>query len=197
MTLKVGDKVRLTGRLPYGFDHQGHAVPGAKGTIVRLGSTFPYRVVVDGHHREHWLKEHEVEKIEEPTPKFKVGDRVRLLMEVDGVPAGTVGTIIRVDKATSPGRRFIYRATHPLREDGHRLYEFRLEKVESVPFKLERGDKVVNRKTGREGEVIFGLVYDVDISIANLGPGVPARAIEEYEEWHPGTYDLIKKDAPW
>ena len=26
---------------------------------------------------------------------------------------------------------------------------------------------------------------------------VPVKAIEEYEEHFPGTYDLIKKDAPW
>ncbi len=118
--------------------------------------------------------------------KFKVGDRV-----LDHKYSKQVVTVVATDAHPSWPIRARY-------ADGSLglWRESELTKIEPVPFKLERGDKVVNIKTGREGEVIRGMVYDVDISIANLGPGVPAAAIEEYEDHYPGTYDLIK-GAPW
>lgn len=87
----------------------------------------------------------------------------------------------------------------------------RLEKIEEPadadPLGLQAGDKVVNLKTGREGLVLKGPVSGV-LKVYDQKPpikdAVPAAALEEYEFWHPGTYDVWRlseklkpKAQPW
>lgn len=187
--LQVGDRVRITGSrwgnndAWIGMEAEVTTAPRTAGamhdrkTFLRPLGKRPW-----GEGNFWWTTDY-LEKID-PEPKFKVGDRV-----LDHKYSKQVVTVVATDAHPS----WPIQARHA---DGTLglWKESELTKVESVPFKLERGDRVVNIKTGREGEVIRGLVYDVNPSFQ---APIPAKAIEEYEEHHPGTYDLIKRGAPW
>jgi hypothetical protein len=185
MTLKVGDKVRVKRSM-------GGLAPGDLTVVIGHGSLYPYRVRDEkgGIGGGTLMRHDELEKIEEPAPKFKVGDRVRW----SGSESGAYRIAGRSRDLDHKDPNFDWRLENIT--SGRRLnaYEYELTKIESVPFKLERGDKVVNRKTNRMGFVQAGQVWDIDNLSAQP---VPTAAIEEYEEHYPGTYDLIKKDAPW
>lgn len=135
---------------------------------------------------------------------LKVGDRVRVLpnhyrpecagREFTIETLGTSGLTARV-----PGTVL------------HVHFDW-LEKIEESaadadPLGLQAGDKVVNLKTGREGIVLKGPVSGV-LKVYDQKPpirdAVPAAALEEYEFWHPGTYDVWRlseklkpKAQPW
>lgn len=186
--LKVGDRVRITGsRWPndawIGMEAEVTTAPRTAGamhdrkTFLRPLGKRPW-----GEGNFWWTTDH-LEKID-PEPKFKVGDRA-----LDHKYSGKTVTVVATRGYPAWPIRVRY-------ADGSlRLRkESELAKIESVPFKLERGDRVVNIKTGREGEVVHDLVFDAKPPFGNP---VPVKAIEEYEEHHPGTYDLIKAKAPW
>lgn len=122
---------------------------------------------------------------------FKVGDRVRAIETDPGnhITKGNTYVLTRVQSSLCPEGPLLFGDPGLIG-----AFASRFEKVEPVPFKLERGDKVVNRKTGREGFVIMSWVYDEK---PPFGQPVHVVEIEKYEEQYPGTYDLIKKDAPW
>ena len=182
---KVGDRVKVTRTSEGGtvaavrssgvyYDVIGPGIPACSSVTPGAGTYH-----ADG-----------LEKVE-PEPKFKIGDRA-----IDSFGGGVV--TVTGYRAVGPHAGYV-RAQFP--DGDHGLWrESELTKVEQgVPFFLRNGDIVVNRKTGRKGEVIRGMVYDVKppASLRDAKQGVPAAAIEEYEDHHPGTYDLIKKDAPW
>lgn len=90
---------------------------------------------------------------------------------------------------------------------GDRVLEKIEEPADADPLGLRAGDRVVNRATGREGNVLKGPVSGV-LKVYDAKPpirdAVPAAALEEYEFHHPGTYDVWrlssivkKKSQPW
>lgn len=124
---------------------------------------------------------------------LKIGDKVRVRpnAELHREHIGrefTIGTLGLSGKtALVPGTQF------------HHVHFDWLEKIEPEPPRplgLQAGDKVVNLKTGREGLVLKGpisgelKVYDEKPPIRDA---VPAAALEEYEHWHPGTYDVWRR----
>jgi hypothetical protein len=70
----------------------------------------------------------------------------------------------------------------------------------SQPFELRQGDKVQNTKTLRRGIVEVAPISRT-LKVYDLHPpyrdGVPATALEEYEEHHPGTYEITSRKEPF
>lgn len=194
MTLQVGDRVQVK-------HLSGCTWSKGVGTAVVVQPQFDnVEVLLDDHKFERcattpgagsWSL-NAVEKIEEP--KFKVGDRVALEWN-KGFEYTIVGRSADTDHCDgSYDWRLESLAT------GRRLnaWEFELTKV-GVPFKLEVGDRVINRATGRKG-VVFRAPISKALKVGDINPPIGEAAlaieVEEYEDRHPGTYDLIKK-APW
>lgn len=192
MTLAIGDKVRITGSTSRAA--LVNKFTGFEAEVVKNGPAGeallkPLSPRPDGGYGNFFWTKENLEKIEEPKPepKFKVGDRAK-----DSFGGGVVTVI-----DTQAHEVWPIRARYESGSTG--LWaESELTKV-GVPFKLEVGDRVVNRATGREGIVFKGAVTGF-LKVGDINPpvkdAVPAYLVEDYEDRHPGTYDLIKA-APW
>jgi len=194
MTLAIGDKVKVLTNI-------GSLRVGDTAAVVETnGKTYPYRLADPTRRDGVWVLTSEVEKIEEPKPepKFKVGDRVRIT-NVKSAPAAYLGLEARVVAVTSRDAHLEAFGKRPNGHQGRFYWPLTgLTKV-GVPFKLEVGDRVINRATGRKG-VVFRAPISKALKVGDINPPIGEAAlaieVEEYEDRHPGTYDLIKK-APW
>jgi hypothetical protein len=130
--------------------------------------------------------------------KFKPGDRVLVDPDVTYDANNEFGGL-RTIKSVNPDDTYPYIITGNEGEDG----AFRETEVQYAPsqeFTLRQGDKVKNVVTGR-----LGIVEPAPISkclkVYDLHPpyrdGVPATALEEYEEHHPGTYEITSRKEPF
>lgn len=196
LTLKKGDRVQFK------EDYTPTCTTGTKATVIDARpAVFDAGQLVDlktDGGVEAAAYSYRLERIEEPRPepKFKVGDRVRFKEPYMPGNVGDTGEVIAV---TDAGKRECAQVRLD-RDPGLTPYPYahRLERI-GVPFRLEVGDRVVNRATGREGIVFKGPISGF-LKVADTKPpikdAVPAFLVEDYEDRHPGTYDLIKK-APW
>lgn len=125
--------------------------------------------------------------------KFKVGDRVEVTKAawVD-IPRGTRGHVVR--ERTGHLLRVAFKSG-----TARWFFPHELKPLRDQTFRLERGDRIINNRTGRKGVVVEGQdghLWVVDHTYSE-DTGAPASALEEHEEHYPGTYEIITETAPW
>lgn len=135
-------------------------------------------------------------------PTFTKGDKVVAVEGNDhlGIKAGVVYTVVgswgdgeatTLNVKSSSGRRAW--------ADAKRFKQY---DPKPQQFELRYGDKVKNLHTGRVGQVFRnsrGELYVYD-TVRPIRDGVPAAALEGYEDEYPGTYDIVfRRDSeePW
>lgn len=131
---------------------------------------------------------------------FQVGDRVRYV----GNPSAGWATGVVVAAAQG-----MYEV---LPDDGHRypagcavyrgagtFHRSLLEPHRPQQLKLERGDRIINNLTKRKGHVVLGSNDELWVVGNDMDEdtGCHASAVEEYEEHHPGTYEITQKASPF
>lgn len=194
-TFAVGDRVRVG----YFFGSQTH-----EGTVVAVrspGRLFdvigegipPVSSVTPGagtfHAGRMWRVFSEGDKVVAVETNHGLGIRAGVVYTVVGTHDDHHGTILNVE--SSSGRRAW--------ADAKRFKQY-VPKPQQ--FELRYGDKVKNLHTGRVGQVFRnsrGELYVYD-TVRPIRDGVPAAALECYEDEYPGTYDIVfRRDSeePW
>lgn len=201
--LPVGTRVRLTRDVDCYDLHTGDVVIILE---IRDEPNYPYGVEDwDAPGLTGWVAEQEIEALPEPKPepKFKVGDRVVVATRYQKNWPG-VRTIVDYDDGNN---------WYKILNDGGYAGAFLEDELTLAPdqtFKLRPGDKIRNTKTGREGWVVSKysdthpwpecrVDYVIDAKCTGPWgrerPRIPVAAIEEYEEHHPGTYEIIEREG--
>lgn len=180
MKYKVGDRVRVIPNLQrskrYGEFVCNAEMSELAGEIVTITGIddcgIPNYTIAEQTHGCQWWQDEMFEGLVEEEPmKFKVGDRVRALIEVGNEPLavkGAVGTIVTIDNDNRPyGVEFDSDIKgHDLQGDcidGHGWW-LRTDEIELV-----EDEKVFTKKDIKNGDVVLRRNGDVEIVCLPLG----------------------------